>query len=175
MIIYGSGAFSVAQMQAATSRSNGSRSIANRGKKICTRDSFNTEFLRTRTRKDHCWTVQSRGVRTIGGQEVFARNPLWQGVPAIWYANLRQFALAYLAVTSSVELWLESLAATRCWMRRVQQHTNQHTKTLSPDDRRRLLRVMLPSRTGGGTGGGIPRRCFSRVCPAARYFIFKKK
>ncbi len=35
----------------------------------------------------------------MGGQEVFARNPLWQGVPAIWYANLRQFALAYLAVT----------------------------------------------------------------------------
>ena len=34
----------------------------------------------------------------MGGQEVFARNPLWQGVPAIWYANLRQFALAYLAV-----------------------------------------------------------------------------
>lgn len=33
------------------------------------------------------------------GQEVFARTPLWQGVPAIWYANLRQFALAYLAIT----------------------------------------------------------------------------
>ena len=142
------------QLQAATSRSNGSRSIANRGKKICTRDSFNTEFLRTRTRKDHCWTVQSRGVRTIGGQEVFARNPLWQGVPAIWYANLRQFALAYLAVTLSVELWLQSLAATRCRMRRVQQHTNQHTETLSPDHRRRLPCVMLPSRTEGVAGGG---------------------
>ena len=78
------------------------------------------------------------------------------------------------ADTLSVELWLESYAAASGWMRRIQQHTNQHTKTLSPDDRRRLLRVMLPSRTGGGTGGGIPRRCFSRVCPAARYFIFKK-
>ena len=42
----------------------------------------------------------------MGGQEVFARNPLWQGVPAIWYANLRQFALAYLAVTGGDAVFL---------------------------------------------------------------------